>query len=127
MNFFESVDEKLMIGTFTAEDDDGNEIEIELPAKFDVCSRCNGKGVHVNPSIDGNGLTQEDFDEDPDFEESYFRGDYDVCCHECDGKRVTIEPDFDAMNDEQKNLATRRNESLYYDMRERQYEERFGY
>jgi hypothetical protein len=67
---------------------DGTGDEIELPAVYGVCPRCQGRGTHVNPAIDGNGLTREDFDEDPDFEESYFRGDYDVQCYECRGKRV---------------------------------------
>lgn len=65
-----------------------DDAEVELPAKYVVCPRCEGCGSHVNPSIDGNGLTREDFDEDPDFKESYFRGDYDVTCYECKGQRV---------------------------------------
>lgn len=69
----------------------GREFEISLPAKFVVCGRCDGKGAHVNPSIDGNGLTREDFDEDPDFAESYFAGDYDVTCDTCHGERVVAE------------------------------------
>jgi hypothetical protein len=42
----------------------------------------------VNPSIDGNGLTSADFDEDPDFREAYFSGAYDVPCPWCHGQRV---------------------------------------
>lgn len=70
--------------------DDGD--EIELPAKYEVCPTCRGKGTHVNPAIDGHGLTREDFDEDPDFEEAYFRGDYNVPCEECKGTRVVLVP-----------------------------------
>jgi hypothetical protein len=33
---------------------------------------------------------REEFDEDPDFEEAYFRGVYDVKCHTCDGLRVVL-------------------------------------
>jgi len=62
-----------------------------------VCDRCRGKGSHCNPAIDGNGLTREDFDEDPDFEESYFRGDYDVACYDCKGLRVVPVVDEDAL------------------------------
>jgi RecJ-like exonuclease len=62
--------------------------EVALPAKFEVCPRCEGTGSHVNPAIDGNGLTRDDFDEDPDFAEAYFAGDYDVRCEECKGRRV---------------------------------------
>ena len=69
-------------------DDDDVEFEVEIPSKFEVCGMCEGKGSHVNRNIDGNGLTREDFEEDPDFEEAYFRGDYDVPCEECHGLRV---------------------------------------
>lgn len=64
------------------------EFTVELPSKFEVCHRCKGKGTHVNPSIDGNGLTYEDFQEDPDFMESYLKGHYDIRCEECGGERV---------------------------------------
>ena len=63
-------------------------IGLELPAKRIICPRCDGEGKHVNPNIDGNGLSQEDFAEDPDFAESYFTGLYDVSCEECGGNRV---------------------------------------
>lgn len=71
--------------------EDGEEVgarEVELPVVFEVCGTCNGKGSHVNPSIDSNGLTASDFDEDPDFRENYMSGMYDVTCNECGGKRV---------------------------------------
>ena len=63
--------------------------EIEIPAKYEVCETCDGKGSHVNPSIDSHGLSREDFDEDPDFAEGYFEGRYDVPCNECHGNRVS--------------------------------------
>lgn len=64
------------------------DVEHTLPAKFVVCDRCEGRGKHVNPSIDGNGISAEQFAEDPDFKESYLRGDYDVPCERCHGLRV---------------------------------------
>ena len=57
-----------------------------------VCTACDGRGRYVNPSIDAHGLTREDFDEDPDFAESYFRGDYDVPCELCHGEKVIPVP-----------------------------------
>jgi RecJ-like exonuclease len=75
---------------FTSVTDEGDEVEVSLPAKYEVCSTCEGRGRHVNRAIDGNGLSREDFDEDPSFEEAYFRGDYDVVCEECGGKRVIL-------------------------------------
>ena len=76
-------------------DDDGNEITI--PKKFDVCPRCESTGKHTNPSIDGNGIGQEEFDEDPDFFEDYMGGVYDVTCYECNGLRVVEVPDWDRL------------------------------
>jgi len=38
---------------FTVEDDDGEEHVHELPARWEVCGRCDGEGAHVNPSVDG--------------------------------------------------------------------------
>lgn len=70
-------------------------ISLRLPTKFDVCSRCEGKGTHVNPNIDGNGITAEEFAEDPEFAENYFSGLYDVRCEECDGLRVVQVVDED--------------------------------
>lgn len=68
---------------------------LKFPAKFEVCGTCHGAGKRVDPRIDGNGLSTEDFDEDPDFRESYFAGHYDVTCDECQGQRVvpTIDED----------------------------------
>ncbi len=72
----------------TAWTDDDQEIELQVPAKFELCPRCRGVGSHVNPAVDGQGLSREDFDQDPGFEEAYFRGDYDVACHRCAGEKV---------------------------------------
>lgn len=58
-----------------------------------MCGTCGGKGNHVNPSIDAHGLSREDFDEDPGFEEDYFQGVYDVSCYECGGR--TTSPTID--------------------------------
>jgi hypothetical protein len=73
--------------TFTLEDGEGTEVEI--PARYEVCGTCEGKGTHVNPSIDSHGLTWDDFAEDPDFAEGYWEGRYDVPCNECGGRRVS--------------------------------------
>jgi hypothetical protein len=75
------------------EDEDGP-VGIRIPAKFEVCSRCQGRGSH-DPEAFSGGFSQEDFDEDPDFKESYLSGEYDVRCEECGGERVTLEPDRD--------------------------------
>lgn len=80
--------------------EDGDEVEVELPAVFEVCDRCDGKGKHDHPAF--NGFTQEDMDEDPDFREDYFRGVYDVACTVCHGQRVVAEVAERELNAEQK-------------------------
>lgn len=64
----------------------------EHKAAYTVCPVCDGKGSHVDPAIDGNGLSAEDFADDPDFREAYFGGSYDVQCSGCRGMRVVLEP-----------------------------------
>jgi len=74
---------------------EGEEFEVpsgEFPAKYDVCPNCDGKGKYVNPSIDSNGLSSEDFAEDPDFREDYFSGRYDIQCRSCNGRNVILVP-----------------------------------
>jgi hypothetical protein len=60
----------------------------DVQTKFEVCGQCSGSGSMVNPAVDAGGLSQEDFDEDPDFREDYFSGRYDVQCSQCKGQRV---------------------------------------
>ena len=95
-------DPKKSTVTLTIQDPDGDEIETDFPAKFEVCGTCQGKGTHVNPSIDAHGISAEEFDEDPDFREAYFSGRYDVQCAECKGLRVVPAVDLDACDATQK-------------------------
>lgn len=78
----------------TVEDDGG--IERELPTRWELCDVCDGKGTHVNPNIDRQGLTGDDFHDDPDFFDNYRRGDYDIPCNRCGGRRVIAVVDEDA-------------------------------
>lgn len=70
----------------------------EFPARTEVCSRCDGEGTHVNPSIDGNGITASEWAEewDEDERDSYMRGVYDVTCEECEGRNVVTVIDEEA-------------------------------
>lgn len=83
-------------------DDEGEEITVKLPAHYEACSRCGGEGKHTNPSIDGNGLSESDFDADPDFKEAYFAGAYDMTCTVCKGLRVEAVVDVDSLSTENK-------------------------
>jgi len=82
----------------TLTDAEGRETAHDLPAKFEVCGRCKGTGAHVNPAIDGNGISPERFADDPDFAEAYFAGHYDVPCEDCHGQRVVPVIDKDRCN-----------------------------
>jgi len=94
--WYKSFNERDMVFIIDREAKEGEAIreedewyEMRIPAEYEVCGTCDGKGKHVNPSIDSQGLSREDFDDDPDFEEDYFAGKYDVTCNECNGKRVS--------------------------------------
>lgn len=62
---------------------------LELPCHYEVCPVCQGRGKHVNPSIDSHGISEQEFAEDPGFAEAYWRGDYDQTCNCCRG-RTTV-------------------------------------
>jgi hypothetical protein len=79
-----------------------------IPARWRVCDTCNGRGKHANPDIDAHGLTSEDFDEDPDFADDYFRGAYDVPCYGCGGRTTVLVPDGDSMTQAQRDELRRR-------------------
>lgn len=60
-----------------------------LPKKRIVCPTCDGKGKHVNPSIDAHGITSDEMHElGFEFQEDYMSGVYDVSCYECKGNNV---------------------------------------
>lgn len=54
-------------------------------AKWIICQVCEGEGTTVNPNIDANGLTRDDFDDDPTFKEDYMSGVFDISCRACSG------------------------------------------
>jgi len=89
--------DRVLIAALVKALDGKDEVTLTLPSKFEVCGECQGKGSHVNPSIDAGGLTREDLYEDPDFAEAYFGGVYDVTCYTCGGERVTPEVDRKAL------------------------------
>lgn len=67
----------------------GESLEVELPAKRQMCTRCDGTGRHTNPSIDGNGITASEMEElGDDFREDYLSGVYDVTCGTCKGEKI---------------------------------------
>lgn len=101
--------DKLILKT---EDEEGVETEIVIPSRYEVCERCRGKGTHVNPSVDGNGLGREDF-EDDEFAEAYWSGQYDVPCEDCGGKRVVLVPNEEEATTEQLALIEKYKDQKY--------------
>jgi hypothetical protein len=82
--FPEPADPKEPRIVFEYENAEGAMVTLYLPARFDVCDRCEGKGSHVNPSVDDGGFQAED----PEDLEAYMSGAYDVTCYSCKGARV---------------------------------------
>jgi hypothetical protein len=90
------IDEERMTITFMLDQDEGEPLDCVFPFKFDVCGTCDGKGKHVNPSIDSEGITGSEMEElGPEFMEDYMGGVYDVPCAECGGQRVVPVVDED--------------------------------
>jgi len=102
------------------------EDQVDIPTKFVVCRRCEGRGSHVNPAIDGQGISPDEFRDDPDFEEAYFRGDYDVPCYDCQGLRVTRAPDWAKLSEEQRQAWTTQERELADLAAEEEAERRMG-
>lgn len=82
--------------------DDETEREFAIAAKYEVCDRCRGTGTHVNPSIDGHGISGDDecWDDDA-FRSMYFGGGFDVTCERCDGRNVVLVVDESRASPEQ--------------------------
>lgn len=56
--------------------------EVNLPAHWAICDRCNGEG---KSSAHLGAFTGEQMREDPEFAEDYMSGVYDKPCHVCSG------------------------------------------
>lgn len=80
---------------------------IHLPFNFEVCSSCGGTGSYVDPNIDSNGITSEEFENDWSYEdrENYFSGMYNITCEECNGARVVPEIEFDYLTQDEKKFV----------------------
>lgn len=122
--------------TFSRINSAGVETSYALPAKFEVCDRCEGHGTHLHEAIGSHAYSREEFRESFDDEEAgeYFKrgGRYDVPCSVCKGERVVAVVDED---EARRTLRGRRllalyeaeqeREALY--ARERASELRYGY
>lgn len=69
-------------------DEDGEEHEIKLPAKWALCPHCEGCGTDRGASVecDGGGFTSSEWaEQDEDFRTDYLAGRYDRPCDYCRG------------------------------------------
>lgn len=67
----------------TMADENGDETTVALPAKWVICTHCNGQG---KSSAYLGAFTQQDMDDaGPEFVEDYMRGEYDRPCDDCNG------------------------------------------
>ena len=94
----------------------------EVQSKRIVCERCEGEGSHVNPNIDGHGLTQEDLERDPEFKQNYLSGAYDIECKDCKGDRVVDVIDIESLSYEDKEAYQRNQDDIRYAKNEYYYE-----
>lgn len=84
-------DRRAKTATVCIDDDTDDGVTRTFRCQTAVCGTCDGKGAHVNPSVDADhGITSEEFNDDPDFRDAYFSGAYDVRCCECKGERVVL-------------------------------------
>lgn len=91
-------DEQHMKAVVTWIDEHDVDQETKLPAKFEVCDNCKGKGRHMTPSMRDHAYSAEEFMEafpEPEDRAGYFGGAYDVECTECHGERVVMVVDLD--------------------------------
>lgn len=101
--FREGCDERSMTFSFEVDNGEGDEPQVfSLPLRREVCHTCDGKGTHVNPSIDAGGISDDDdfWYDDEAWEEGedgemgpvsrYHSGFYDVTCQTCLGKNVVL-------------------------------------
>ena len=129
-NDWEEFDSETMKLTYLLYSDHEEEELVSFPAKYEVCNDCSGRGTHVNPGIDSHGISQEEFDDDPDFRENYFGGVYDVTCYNCKGLRVIPTISENLLTETQKSQLERLQEKLEDDAAYRDEDEhcrRMGY
>lgn len=66
------------------------EEELQLPARWSICSHCNGEG---QSSAYLGAFTAEDMhDAGPEFMEDYMAGAYDRSCEHCEGSGKVLVP-----------------------------------
>lgn len=81
-------------------DETGISDTLELPAKWEICLACQGEGTELYGSLKGADVTDL-CNEDPDFEEEYHDGLYDVPCSCCHGEGKVLVVDESSLTTDQ--------------------------
>lgn len=103
----------------------GDRMPVELPARYEVCPNCDGHGVKCTLGAMTGSEYAEACHDDEDFADKYRSGFYDGACHECEGNRVIAVVDKDRLDpvmrkrvndhyEEQANYAAERAAELRY-------------
>jgi hypothetical protein len=88
---------RLVLTIEVSDPDTGDDVEHTIPAKFEICRRCEGVGHHTNPAIDGHGITADEWngpDWDDESKETYLSGGYDVPCEDGCAEGKVLVPDL---------------------------------
>jgi hypothetical protein len=97
---------------------------------YQVCGICQGRGKHVNPSIDCGGITESEWSEwGHEEQDNYMNGSYDQQCAECKGKRVVLamtESKAGSFHEWIARIAFERTEESYESAREQAEEMKWG-
>lgn len=108
-------------------EDDGCHMPVQLPAHYEVCPRCDGRGTQCNLGAMTGDEYREVCDGDPDFPEDYKQGMYSVPCSECGGLRVVSEVDLDRLDSTTKARVEAEYQARAEDAAERRYQQRYGF
>lgn len=85
---------------FTVLNDEGDEMAVQLPARYEICSYCQGRG---RSSAHLGAFTRDEMDEQgPEFLEDYMGGVYDRPCGNCEDGKVLVIDEARCVSEEQK-------------------------
>jgi len=85
--------------SWTYENEEGEEIEVQIPARWEICDVCHGEGKH---SLDIGMITADEWNQEWSYEEreDYMSGRYDRQCECCCGSGKVKVADLDSMDPE---------------------------
>lgn len=85
------------------ENDQGEEIEVQLPAEWHICESCRGSG---GSSAHLGAFTADEWrEQDEDFQRDYMQGMYDRACDECNGAGKVLAIDHERCTSEDHKAA----------------------